>query len=204
MLPSLLVAQRASAQFHVGAGLNIPKYGSVGMQPSIQARAGVDFLERKYTIAAGFNFSPTSIKETDDIPYYDASGASKNYSLVTKYNFNNFFVHAYRNFGDQENRFRFSLLTGISWDMVSIKNSIEGTAPATAPSYQASESLTTIKLDFGVAGNYQMGDNGMLFAELMTGLRANQANGQYISNPGVSHYGLTLGYKYYFGGLNNY
>lgn len=51
------------------------------------------------------------------------------------------------------------------------------------------------KLDFGIGGDYTVG-NGDVYFELLAALPANQTNGTYISNPTVTHVGISIGYQF--------
>jgi hypothetical protein len=190
------------AQFFIGGGLSANRYGAdVGILPAIQPRLGYDFSEGKISFMAGFNFSPLTKKNDFSVPYFNSDGSYQDVAYSEKIAINNLFFHLAYRVGSPENAFRFKFIAGVSTDFISLKYEAKDNIPA---GYQTdydvkNATLSGPKLDLGIGGDYRINNRGDLFFELILGLPANQANGEYINNPTVGHQGLSIGYHFYFG-----
>lgn len=192
LLAAALCSTASFAQFYIGGGIGLNKYGGDygKFHPSIQPRLGYDYRGGRASILAGFNFSPVKGKS-------DFEGPSE--KITQEVSMQNAFLHALLRLGDPENTFHFKFIFGASLDMISIKYKSDADISDEYPN----ESTTGPKLDLGIGGDFKMG-NGDMFVELLAGLPANQANGQYIYNPTVAHFGLSVGYNFYFGNREDY
>jgi hypothetical protein len=198
----------AQAQFNVGGAIALNNYThDIGLFFAFQPRIGFDYKEGKLGITAGLNYSPAS-RETEGSRTASNSTRTNTIkiAITETLRIQNYFIHAHYRFGNEDNNFRFGFIAGPSVDMISLK--YRQGRPKTGYNFDdggvvyENAQLTGPKVDVGMSGEYRSG-KGILFAEVILGMPANQVNGQYIDNPTVAHYGLWLGYKFVFGQRNN-
>ena len=198
----------AQAQFNVGGAIALNNYThDVGLFFAFQPRVGFDYKEGKLGISAGFNYSPVSREREGSRTASNSTHTNTiRIGITETLRIQNYFIHAHYRFGNADNNFRFGLIAGPSVDMISLRykqdNPKVGYKFDDGGVVYENANLTGPKVDLGISGEYRSG-RGILFAEMILALRANQMNGQYIDNPTVTHYGLWLGYKFVFGQRNN-
>lgn len=204
LLGSLLLCTGLStkAQFFIGGGIALNSYRNMGMYPAVQPRLGLDYKEGKVSIIAGFNFSPFQQSNTFNITYASQDGTEKTTIPFTeKIAINNAFIHGCYRIGSSENALRPKLIFGASGDFINVKyTSTRKAKPGLIPSEEVKNgSATGPKVDLGVGFDFRANEQDDFNVELLLALPANNVNGQYIYNPTVAHFGLTLTYSHYFG-----
>lgn len=194
-------APAARAQFFIGAGAYGHQYTKIGFFPGLQARVGIEANNGRFTADIGFNYSPLAKKEDFTVPYIDpATMALTTITYNQRITASNLFFHGHVNLGTDEQHFQFGFIAGFSLDEFLINYDMEH-EPA-GFNFKEKEAfkkakVNEFKADLGVKGNYRIG-NGAVFGELLAGipLLAPKADDAIHIK---THYGLTVGYKFYIG-----
>jgi hypothetical protein len=203
---ALFCGSTIKAQFNIGAGFAFNKYGGDygKMHPAIQPKIGYHFREWKYFLEAGFNFSPKTGKESFDFIAYNEEGFAMEATITQKVKINNLFFHFGKSFGNPDNDFNFKYFSGISLDYITMDFETSEVPAGYIVETPESQKLKGIKIDIGIGGDLRMSESAKIYLDLEVGLPANKMNNVDIPNPTVVHWGVTAGYKLYFGGNRNY
>jgi hypothetical protein len=218
LLTTLAMSQNRF-RFYIGGGTAFNKYledyGKA--HPAGQIRIGVDDLSKggrrshKLKMMLGYNFSPFVGKRDFVAP--TTNGISYTYADVhQEVRINNLFFHGAWLFGKPENQFHWYIIGGGSYDFLNI------TYNTNAPDgyiTENTEDLNTLgpKVDLGIGADWNDGSNGKFYFEFLYGIKANaievgnaSSNPAVpktyveIDNPTVNHWGIIIGYSFYFNG----
>lgn len=185
----------SQARIELGGNYTMYKGDFKQKTPGVKLRFSVPFSEK---IAAGLSFTyHLPIKVASEVAL---SGGGKTESEI-KYNFKTIGLDANYYFKEEEEEgFTPYGTVGLSYIMVSYKESVKGTIPAgeEATDMVPSESKSGFGLNFGLGAQYSFGQP-KVFGEAGIVLPANKVQNELVANPIPAHFVFNVGVRFALG-----